>query len=611
MEVKKIIIENFKGIKRVELSPIKPVNVLIGRNNAGKTSVLQALEYVGKCWDQNGNMNLNNAVKNEHFSIGLSENSSVSIEIYIDQLGDVIGEVLKKIGLSEFKSAIESGLFDCFCMKFVASIDDPILLLRNILMPFKDEWCSLARLSKRGNNNRGRVQDSYFYQTKSLISELRNNPPKDRICQLLKSDQYDGPELSYNFAGPQKSDVKRISTVLTFLREQVKKYFMTSVIVPSIRHADPTGAVVNESSLSVDGKNLVSNLACDSMNNRRNFRKINTMVQSIWPELGELHSRILSNNVLELACEWEDGEVINLDNVGDGVEQFLIITKLLLDNNRGCWLWEEPEVHLHPGAQESLIDLIQQYIGNNRLFLTTHSPVFIRPSDVISVHAIKNYNGRNATGYTISNDDLQEICDLIGSRPGHLAQADIVLYVEGKYGVPVIEEWIQKWPDCNKKIRHLKLIVQSFNASEVSGGEFDILKIKKVNPNIIFFVDNDADLNKPDEAINPSRQRLKDLCDEHTVPCIITDYSKGNRQIEDFFTPEAIRDCLPANLLSSWDYDSAKSMSQQFHNGWKKHNRKIARNMKWEDIDKHEELLELFTEIEKIAARLLPNGNGN
>ena len=48
MEVIKIIIENFKGIKRVELDPIKPINVLIGRNNSGKSSVLQALECLGK-----------------------------------------------------------------------------------------------------------------------------------------------------------------------------------------------------------------------------------------------------------------------------------------------------------------------------------------------------------------------------------------------------------------------------------------------------------------------------------------------------------------------------------------------------------------------------------
>ena len=43
MRLSKITIENFRGIKYVEIELDRDVTVLIGENNTGKTSVLEAL----------------------------------------------------------------------------------------------------------------------------------------------------------------------------------------------------------------------------------------------------------------------------------------------------------------------------------------------------------------------------------------------------------------------------------------------------------------------------------------------------------------------------------------------------------------------------------------
>jgi predicted ATP-dependent endonuclease of OLD family len=44
MEISKVAIKNFKGIKNVEMGPVKPIDVLIGRNNSGKSSILTCLQ---------------------------------------------------------------------------------------------------------------------------------------------------------------------------------------------------------------------------------------------------------------------------------------------------------------------------------------------------------------------------------------------------------------------------------------------------------------------------------------------------------------------------------------------------------------------------------------
>jgi energy-coupling factor transporter ATP-binding protein EcfA2 len=48
MNIEKIIIENFKGLKKIELGPIKPINILIGHNNCGKSSILECLDFFCK-----------------------------------------------------------------------------------------------------------------------------------------------------------------------------------------------------------------------------------------------------------------------------------------------------------------------------------------------------------------------------------------------------------------------------------------------------------------------------------------------------------------------------------------------------------------------------------
>ncbi|HUU18592.1 MAG TPA: AAA family ATPase [Sedimentisphaerales bacterium] len=84
MEISKIVIENFKGIEHVELSPIKPINVLIGRNNSGKTSILTCLSFLNTHFspDNTGNPT---SVPNGCFREGLDKTPEMSISISVKQ----------------------------------------------------------------------------------------------------------------------------------------------------------------------------------------------------------------------------------------------------------------------------------------------------------------------------------------------------------------------------------------------------------------------------------------------------------------------------------------------------------------------------------------------
>ena len=46
MKIKRLVIENFKSIKRIELTEPNPFTVFVGPNGSGKSNIFEALEFV-------------------------------------------------------------------------------------------------------------------------------------------------------------------------------------------------------------------------------------------------------------------------------------------------------------------------------------------------------------------------------------------------------------------------------------------------------------------------------------------------------------------------------------------------------------------------------------
>lgn len=51
--IKKIVIDKFKSINHLEITPAGNFNVLIGENNIGKTTIFEAIHLWKMCYDNN------------------------------------------------------------------------------------------------------------------------------------------------------------------------------------------------------------------------------------------------------------------------------------------------------------------------------------------------------------------------------------------------------------------------------------------------------------------------------------------------------------------------------------------------------------------------------
>jgi len=88
-----------------------------------------------------------------------------------------------------------------------------------------------------------------------------------------------------------------------------------------------------------------------------------------------------SNSFFALRDE-NDLSQINVRDLGSGIE--IILTLLMLKNIAGAskgniiYLIDEPELHLHPKAQEKLLELLLEESKNKQIIVSTHSPYLFK-----------------------------------------------------------------------------------------------------------------------------------------------------------------------------------------------------------------------------------------
>ena len=139
--------------------------------------------------------------------------------------------------------------------------------------------------------------------------------------------------------------------------------------------------------------------------------------------VSQIHSLIKGDLLMEkdnLYLVTEDRQRIPLGAAASSIKELAPLLQLILggsiSNTAICI--EEPEAHLHPEMQISIVDLLSACINENAFMqITTHSDYFLqRVNQLLKYGCIK---GLNSNRY-------QEICDETGHRPEHYLDRDNV-----------------------------------------------------------------------------------------------------------------------------------------------------------------------------------------
>ncbi|UOR05191.1 ATP-dependent endonuclease [Hymenobacter aerilatus] len=179
-----------------------------------------------------------------------------------------------------------------------------------------------------------------------------------------------------------------------------------------------------------------------------------------------------------------DGFNSNLQNKGSGIQSAVIIGLFsyycsLFHQNATILAIEEPELYLHPQARRVISNRLSEFVNTNpdkqnQVIVITHSTEFIKAGELSNISVIKKINGRTQSNYlNISSADKSQIQTLLRSENSEMFFADAVIICEGgeKFILPVIVDSIVKGneylDECNVSIAR-------------ANGKNDIAKITRV-----------------------------------------------------------------------------------------------------------------------------------
>lgn len=226
--------------------------------------------------------------------------------------------------------------------------------------------------------------------------------------------------------------------------------------------------------------------------------------------------------------------LISLSKSGSGLKTVILVLLNLLvvpkveDNEKSEYIFafEELENNLHPALLRRLLRYLEDYVLKEKatIFLTTHSStaldVFGASENAQIIHVI--HDGETARTSTVSAQfDRFEVISTLGARPSDLLQANSIVWVEGPSDRVYINCWIQLY--SGGKLREGRDYQCAFFGGSLlaqvqfrpPGEEAVLANLFRINPNIVVICDGDREASD-----TPMKSRVGRIYAEvGEIPC--------------------------------------------------------------------------------------------
>lgn len=352
MKLKSLTLKNFRKISN-EVEPTitfnSDINVLVGANNAGKTSILNAIQML--LLNQNNHTSLRlNSIANTNYLI---QDGTLTIE----------GE----LGLREeqWKSLIKNLEQQPHIKQYATNFDSKILLKSLIESPFR--WS----------------------KTYSLIN--RKAVSTENIVHLPLTDQRNELVINNLKSLVQNADFYNVYNTPLYLDSKGligdSELFKPLNEIANVR----TGRNSNQT-------NIRGQLYALKKKDPENFKEFKIKLLEIFEEIEDLdviHNEDIGQFQLvikeKLRRNGELEEVTyDINNVGQGMQTLVIMLSTVLLLKPSIVLMDEPEVHMHPSLIKQFVEYIKKLTPEIQFIITTHSVVLINEVGLDKVFSLKN-----------------------------------------------------------------------------------------------------------------------------------------------------------------------------------------------------------------------------
>jgi hypothetical protein len=601
-EVTQLVFSNYKCLNEVIISPISKICFLTGKNNVGKSSVLQMLKALPHKLREKPQVNL----AEEAHPAKSHPSVAIRTEIPIPEYSKMLAEKDRKQRASDpvwkpsdaYKQFMASRPFREVTWHFEGRP-----ALTNTHASIVGPTGSLISYAVGQTNKDTKLPPLNVFS--KIASQYRTVSAKGILSYLGPKEAPLDPHLTGSSPLPLKAHCEALAEFLARPR--------FSLAAHRAAQMQPM-AMQGDAGLKEDGVNLAQRLSFLKNNEPYIFNDIVRFMTSLLPGLGELATPYHTGKNFRLVWSPDRGVKIPLSQSGTGMEQLLMLAVILFaERHNGLILLEEPENHLHPGAQEHLVRTMIAELGERNAFVATHSPTILHSGDETTVVSLRQDISRQTTGQAVEGNEIADVLVELGVKASHFLLADILILVEGISAVGPVEAWLRSSEGLSALRDSVRVVVHSFNVSEVRNQDFRMDRLLQMNRNIIFFFDDDK--NPETGMASAPHEDLETACKENDPPIAYVRISEGKRCLEGLFPAEAIKRALPRES-EGWEYDSdsQKSPVAQFkeHAGrWSKSqwSRKVAETMLPDEIRAEPDIERLLTTVLGVAKQI-HNGDG-
>jgi hypothetical protein len=217
--------------------------------------------------------------------------------------------------------------------------------------------------------------------------------------------------------------------------------------------------------------------------------------------------------------------------------------------------FEELENNLHPALQRRLLTYLRQVANTKgcRFFLTTHSNVaidlFARDPLAQIIHVTHNRECAAAKRVTTYIDN-RGVLDDLGIRASDILQANGIVWVEGPSDKLYFNRWVElvSGGKLQEGVHYQCVFYGGKVLAHLSGDDPDInvaeaLKILRVNRNAILIADSDQ--KQEDGPIREAKQRILAEVQDFGGMAWLT----FGKEIENYIPHQALNACYPESTL--------------------------------------------------------------
>jgi hypothetical protein len=504
-----IAIKNFKsyGEEGINLQEIRPITLIIGRNNSGKSAILDAMEAIYSA-------SMPVAPTNHH----LGKPSKFT---YFGTISEISAK-------RHFPENTSGGWIP------------------------NNHWVTVGQHLSGTDievdfSNKQRSCNSYT--ASPSITNVRSASP---TVPLIEHPQFKSKlnELAGEVPTP-------------FTEKRVIRLGAERDIVPEIEHTNKLTIAKNGAGVTNTITQVILSTKYNSALVERDL--LNTINRILAPDMhiSGIRPRKHGDGTWEIFLEEKDKGAISLTDSGSGLKTIIMTAVLFelipsldqFDASDAVYLLEELENNLHPALQRRLLEYVKYKIGKaGTAFITTHSSAVIdmfNHDPEAQIFHVQHRNGTSTAHLANTYVHHRGVLDDLDVRASDILQSNGIVWVEGPSDRIYVNRWINLLSSGElREGRHYQCVfyggrlLAHLSAENLDKEELsEAVGIFRANRNAIIVIDSDKSTQK--DSINATKTRIAEEFREMRSVCWITD----GREIENY-TPRTVLEKIDSRLSS-------------------------------------------------------------